>query len=88
MPACASPSACFTYGAWPGRCGQPDGRRCEVPAACSALAQPGFQGRGATQAIGDAGEDDGAIDGAEGRGEQGEAWGGGALVDSLASCLP
>jgi hypothetical protein len=45
------------------------------------LAKPGFQRRGAAQAIGDAGEDDGEIGGAEGSGERGKAWGGSALVD-------
>jgi hypothetical protein len=60
--------------------GEGGGRRLEVPAALGALAQPGFQGGGATQAVGDAGEDDGEVGGAEGYGEQGEARGGGALL--------
>ena len=33
------------------------------------------------QATGDAGEDDGEVGGAEWFGEEGEAWGGGALLD-------
>ncbi len=44
-------------------------------------AQPGLQRRGATQATGDAGEDDAEIGGAEGSGELNEAWGGGALLN-------
>ena len=44
-------------------------------------AQPGFERRGAAQAVGDAGEDDREVGGAEGAGEQGEAWGSGALLD-------
>ncbi len=52
-----------------------------------APAEPGFQGRGAAQAIGDAGEDDGEIGGAEGSGEEGEAWGGGALLDGAGELL-
>ena len=61
--------------------GQADGRWRQVPAACGALAEPGFQGRGAVQAGGDAGEDDGEVGGAEGSGEPGKSRGGGALLD-------
>ena len=68
-------------GARPAGGGLADGRRREVLAAGGALAKPGFQSRGAAQAIGDAGEDDGEIGGAEGSGEQGEAWGGSALLN-------
>ena len=74
-------------GAWRAHGGQADGRRREVLAARGAPAEPGFQGRGATQAIGDAGEDDGEIGGAEGPGEQGKARGGGALLDRAGELL-
>jgi hypothetical protein len=57
------------------------GRRREVLAALGALAQPGLQGRGETQAVGDAGEDDGEVDGAKGFGEVAETGGAGALLD-------
>ena len=50
-------------------------------------AKPGFQCRGAAQAIGDAGEDDGEIGGAEGPGEQGEARGRGALLNRAGEFL-
>jgi hypothetical protein len=46
-------------------------------------AQPGLQRRGATQATGDAGEDDSEIGSAEGSGELNEAWGGGAALNRL-----
>ena len=61
--------------------GHADGRWREVLAAGGATAERGFEGRGATQAAGDAGEDGGEVGGAEGSGEEGEAWGGGALLD-------
>ncbi len=57
-----------------------EGRWREVLAAGGALAERGFQGRGAAQAVGDAGEDDREIGGAERLGEDGEARGGGALA--------
>ena len=41
----------------------------------------GFEGGGAAQAIGDAGEDDGDVGAAERSGEVGGAWGGGVLLD-------
>jgi hypothetical protein len=44
-------------------------------------AQPGLQRRGATQATGDAGEDDAEIGGAERSGELHEAWDGSALLN-------
>ncbi len=47
----------------------------------------GFEGRGATQAAGDAGEDGGEVGGAEGFGEEGEARGGGALLDRAGELL-
>ncbi len=75
-------------GAWPACGGQADGRWREVPAACGAAAKRGFQGRGAAQAVGDAGKDDSEISGAEGSGEEGEAWGGGALLDRAGEVLP
>jgi hypothetical protein len=59
--------------------GLADGRWREVLAAGGALAKPGFQCHGAAQAIGDAGEDDSEIGGAEGSGEEGKAWGGSAM---------
>ena len=68
-------------GAWSADGGHADGRWREVSAAGGATAQRGFEGRGATQAAGDAGEDGGEVGGAEGFGEEGEAWGGGALLD-------
>ena len=74
-------------GARPAYGGQADGRWREVPAAGGALAEPGFQRRGAAQATGDAGEDDGEVGGAEGSGEQGEAWGGGALLHRAGELL-
>src|SRR5215472_11442597 len=72
----------------PTRSGQADGRRREVPAACGALAQLGFQGRGATQTSGDASEDDREIGGAEGFGEVVKARGGGALLHSGDELFP
>ena len=71
----------LAWGAGPAGGGQADGGWLEVLAAGGAMAKRGFQGRGAAQAIGDAGEDDGEIGGAEGSGEEGEAWGGSALVN-------
>jgi hypothetical protein len=46
-------------------------------------AQPGLQRRGATQATGDAGEDDAEIGGAERSGELHEAWDGSALLNRV-----
>ena len=83
----ASGGADLPSGAWPACGGHADGRWREVLAAGGAPAKPGFQGRGAAQAIGDAGEDDGEIGGAEGSGEQGEAWGGSALLDRAGELL-
>ena len=74
-------------GAWPACGGHADRRRREIPAACGALAKPGFEGRGATQAIGDAGEDGREIAGAEGSREQGEAWGVSALLHRAGELL-
>jgi len=71
----------------PGRGRQADGRRREVLAACGAPAEPGFQCGGTAQAIGDAGEDDREIGGAEGSGEQGEAWGGSAKLNRAGELL-
>ena len=71
----------LAWGARLMRGGHAGGRWRQVPAACGALAEPGFQGRGAAQAGGNAGEDDRDIGGAEGSGEEGEAGGGGALLD-------
>jgi hypothetical protein len=68
-------------GTWPAFGGQADGRRREVLAASSAPAKHGFQRGGAAQAVGDAGEDDSEIGGAEGYGEQGEAGGGSAALN-------
>ena len=51
------------------------------------MAERGFEGRGATQAVGDAGEDDGEVGGAEGSGEEREAWGGGALLNRAGELL-
>ena len=45
------------------------------------MAERGFEGCGATQAVGDAGEDDGEVSGAEGSGEEHEAWGGSAELN-------
>jgi hypothetical protein len=53
--------------------GQADGGWLEVLAAGGATDERGFEGRGATQATGDAGEDDSEVGGAEGFGEEGEA---------------
>ena len=47
----------------------------------------GFEGRGSAQAIGDAGEDDREVGGAEGSGEHGETWGGSALLDRAGELL-
>ena len=71
----------------PGCGGYADGRGREVLAACRAPAERGFQGRGAPQAIGDAGDDGGEIGGAEGSGEESEAWGGGAKLDGAGELL-
>jgi hypothetical protein len=49
--------------------------------ALGAFEELGFKHRGPPQSVGDTGEDDGEIGGAERAGEQGEAWGGGALLD-------
>ena len=68
--------------------GLADGRWREVLAAGGALAKPGFQCHGAAQAIGDAGEDDSEIGGAEGSGEEGKAWGAARCRTVPASCLP
>jgi len=46
-------------------------------------AQPGLQRRGATQATGDAGEDDAEIGSAEGSGELNEAWSGSAALNRV-----
>ena len=70
------------WGAWPVECGWAERGWCQVPAACGAPAKPGFQGRGAEQARGDAGEDDREIGGGEGSGEKGTAWG----ADTLLNC--
>jgi hypothetical protein len=67
-------------GAWPAGGGLADGWWREVVAAGSAPAKRGFQGGGATQAAGDAGEDGREVGGAEGFGEQCETWRGSALV--------
>ncbi|MFZ0020894.1 MAG: hypothetical protein WAL10_26560 [Acetobacteraceae bacterium] len=74
-------------GAWSADVGHADGRWCEVSAAGGATTQRSFEGRGATQAAGDAGEDGGEVCGAEGFGEEGEAWGGGALLDRAGELL-
>ena len=66
--------------AWHAYGGQADGRQRDVPASCGVPGEPGFQHRGTPQATGDAGEDDGDIGGAEGSGEEGEAWGASALL--------
>ena len=47
----------------------------------------GFERRGAAQAAGDAGEDDREVGGAEGAGEEGEAWGRGALLNRAGELL-
>jgi hypothetical protein len=59
----------------------------EVLAAAGAAAKRGFQGGGSAQAAGDAGENDGEVGGAEGCGGEGEAWGGGALLDCAGEML-
>ena len=74
-------------GAWRACGGQADGRRLEVLAASGMPAQPGLQRRGATQATGDAGENNAEIGGAEGTGELNEAWDGGVLLNRF-SDLP
>jgi hypothetical protein len=74
--------------AWRACGGQTDGRHRKVQAACRASAEPGFQGRGAAQAIGDAGEDDRDVGGAEGSGEEGEASGGGVLAADVKEYFP
>lgn len=67
--------------------GQADGCWLEVPAAGGPLAERSFQRRGAPQASGDAVEDGGEVGGAEGFGEQGEAWNGGAVPDRAGELL-
>ncbi len=61
--------------------GRTDGVWRKVLAAFGAEAQFGLEGRGETQAVGDAGEDEREVGGAEASGEAGEVWGGGALLD-------
>ena len=68
------------FGARCGGGGHAKGGWREVLAALDALGQHGFEGHGAAQAAGDAGDDERDVGGAEGFGEEPEVRGGGAFM--------